>query len=109
MQDARNELVSRGLSAKNMPLPQDLLHGEGATPCEPGIDSGGIGKNHGLHPKPEQVRAVVEDLAQSYENPAEVVKWHYSAPDRLDDVESAALEDNVVMWVLERSRWWISQ
>jgi trigger factor len=44
----------------------------------------------------------VEDLSQSYENPPEVVKWYYAEPDRLHDVESAVLEDNVVAWVLER-------
>jgi trigger factor len=63
---------------------------------------GELVKVHGLYPKSEQVRAVVEDLSQSYENPAEVVKWHYSEPDRLQDVESAVLEDNVVAWVLDQ-------
>ena len=60
-------------------------------------------KIHGLHSTPERVRAVVEDLAQSYENPDEVVKWHYSSPDRLNDAESAVLEDNVCTWVWRRS------
>ena len=59
-------------------------------------------KIHKLHSTPERVRAVVEDLAQSYENPDEVVKWHYSSPDRLNDAESVVLEDNVVTWVLEK-------
>ena len=45
---------------------------------------------------------MVEDLAESYENPAEVVKWHYAAPDRLNEAESLALEENVVTWVLEK-------
>ena len=59
-------------------------------------------KVHNLHATPEQVRGVVEDLAQSYENPEEVVKWHYSSPDRLNEIGSAVLEDNVVAWVLEK-------
>ena len=100
-QDAHNELVSRGLGAKNLPLPQDLLKERAQRRVNLGLILGELVKTHHLHPKPEQVRAVVEDLAQSYENPAEVVKWHYSAPERLGEVESAALEDNVVKWVLE--------
>jgi trigger factor len=102
MQEAREELTSRGLSAKNLPLPQDLLLERAQRRVNLGLILGELVKSHGLHPKPEQVRAVVEDLAQSYENPAEVIKWHYSVPDRLNEVESAALEDNVVMWVLEK-------
>jgi trigger factor len=100
-QDANNELASRGLAAKNVPLPQELLRERAQRRVGLGLILGELVKTHNLHPKPEQVRAVVEDLAQSYENPAEVVKWHYSAPERLSEAESAALEDNVVKWVLE--------
>jgi trigger factor len=102
MQEAREEMASRGLSARNLPLPQDLLLERAQRRVNLGLILGELVKSHGLHPTPEQVRAVVEDLAQSYENPAEVIKWHYSVPDRLNEVESAALEDNVVMWVLEK-------
>jgi trigger factor len=100
-QDAHKELASRGLHAKNTPLPQELLNERAQRRVGLGLILGELVKTHNLHPKPEQVRAVVEDLAQSYENPAEVIKWHYSAPERLSEVESAALEDNVVKWVLE--------
>ncbi|WON72845.1 trigger factor [Nitrosospira sp. Is2] len=100
-QDAHNELASRGLAAKNMPLPQELLKERAQRRVGLGLILGELVKAHNLHPRPEQVRAVVEDLAQSYENPAEVTKWHYSAPERLSEIESAALEDNVVKWVLE--------
>jgi len=102
MQDARKDLASRGMSAKNMARPPDLFRERAQRRVSLGLILGELVKAHGLHPKAEQVRAVVEDLSQSYENPAEVVKWHYAEPDRLHDVESAVLEDNVVVWVLDR-------
>jgi trigger factor len=101
-QSARDDLASRGMNARDVPLPEDLLRERAQRRVNLGLILGELVKTHGLHPKPEQVRAVVEDLAQSYENPAEVVKWHYSVPDRLNEVESAALEDNVVRWVLDK-------
>lgn len=101
-QSARDDLASRGLSDRNVPLPQDLLRERAQRRVNLGLILGELVKIHNLHPKPEQVRAVVEDLAQSYENPAEVIKWHYSVPDRLNEAESAALEDNVVTWVLDK-------
>ncbi|HVW65613.1 MAG TPA: trigger factor [Nitrosospira sp.] len=101
-QDARKDLASRGMSAKNMALPPDLFQERAQRRVSLGLILGELVKAHGLHPKAEQVRAVVEDLSQSYENPAEVVKWHYAEPDRLHDVESAVLEDNVVVWVLDQ-------
>ncbi len=54
-----------------------------------------------LHAKPEQIKALVQDYAQSYDNPEEVVQWHYSDPTRLQDAENLVLEDNVVVWVTD--------
>lgn len=53
-----------------------------------------------LAPRPEQIRALVDEYAQGYEDPQEVVQWYYENPERLQDVEALALEDNVVAWVV---------
>jgi trigger factor len=102
MQDARSDLEARGMKAADIALPQDLFWEQAQRRVNLGLILAELVKVHNLHAKPEQVRAVVEDLAQSYENSGEVVKWHYSSPDRLNEVESAVLEDNVVAWVLEK-------
>ena len=59
-------------------------------------------KIHQLKATPEQVRKVIEENAQSYENTEEIVKWHYASKERLQDAESLALEANVVQWVLQQ-------
>jgi trigger factor len=59
---------------------------------------------HQLQAKPEQVRAAVEEQAQSYENPQEVVRWYYQSPERLREIESMVLEDNVVEWALRTAK-----
>ncbi|MGH8694355.1 MAG: trigger factor, partial [Burkholderiales bacterium] len=61
-------------------------------------------KKHGLEAKPDQIKAVVGEYAQSYEKPEEVLRWYYQSPDRLREVESIVLEDNVVQWVLANAR-----
>jgi len=43
---------------------------------------------------------VVEEQAQSYERPEEVIKWYYASQERLREIESAVLEENVVEWAL---------
>ena len=65
---------------------------------------GELARAEGLQPKPAEVRAVIEQEAQTYENPAEVVKWFYMQPQRLSEMESAALEANVVKWVLSKAK-----
>ena len=47
-------------------------------------------------------RALVEESAQSYEQPEEVVRWHYQDRTRLADFDAQALEQNVIAWVLAR-------
>jgi trigger factor len=46
----------------------------------------------------------VEEQAQSYENPQEVVRWYYQSPERLREIESMVLEDNVVEWALKTAQ-----
>ena len=57
-----------------------------------------------LAPKPAEVRALIEQEAQTYESPAEVVKWFYMQPQRLSEMEGVALEANVVKWVLSKAK-----
>jgi trigger factor len=46
----------------------------------------------------------VNELAQSYEQPEQVLAWYYGEPNRLATVESLVIEENVVKWVLERAK-----
>jgi len=98
---ARQELAARGVRIdENTPMPTDAFEPQARRRVNLGLILGELTKAHGLFPKPEQVRALVEEQAQSYERPEEVVKWFYAAPERLRDIESAVLEENVVNWAL---------
>ena len=98
---ARQELAARGVQAPAAaPLPADVFEQQALRRVHLGLVVGELVKLHSLYPKPEQVRALVEEQAQSYERPAEIVKWFYASPERLREIESAALEDNVVAWAL---------
>jgi trigger factor len=63
-----------------------------------------LARTENLQPKPAEVRALVEQEAQTYESPAEVVKWFYMQPQRLSEMEGVALEANVVKWVLSKAK-----
>ena len=49
-----------------------------------------------LKTKPEKIRKIIESQAQSYEDSAAFINWHYSDEKRLAAVESMALEDEVI-------------
>jgi len=48
------------------------------------------------------VRANVEDMAQSYEDPEEVIQWHYSEEKNLNEVRQMILENQTVEWILSK-------
>jgi trigger factor len=104
MQSARDDLKERGMKVKDVPLPTDLFQEQAQRRVNLGLIMAELVKTHDLQAKPEQVRTLVEDFAQSYENPVEVVKLHYSSKERLNEAESAVLENNVVAWVLEKAK-----
>ncbi|MGZ0018979.1 trigger factor [Nitrosomonas sp. wSCUT-2] len=100
MQDAKNDLEARGMKSKEIPLSADLFKGKAEYRIKLGLILSELVKEHGLKATSEQVRSIIEDVAQSYENPEQVVKWHYASPDRLKEAEALALEENVVSWAL---------
>jgi trigger factor len=59
---------------------------------------------HKLIASPDQIRAQIEDQAQSYESPDEVLQWYYQSPERMQEVESQVLEENVVAWVAAQAK-----
>jgi len=94
------DIESRGGKAKEMPLSADMFKDQAERRVRLGLILAEVVEAHGLGSKPEQVRMLIDDYAQSYEDPQEVVQWYYQDPQRLHEVEALALEDNVVAWVV---------
>lgn len=99
-EEARANLASRGMNVKDIPVEPAWFADQAVRRVRLGLVVAEIVKKNELYAKPEQIRAVVEEQAQSYEDPADVVRWYYSDTQRLAQVEALVVEDNVVDWVL---------
>jgi trigger factor len=51
----------------------------------------------------EQLKAKVEEIASTYEQPEEVVNWYYGDKQRLSEIETLALEDAVVDFIFSQA------
>jgi trigger factor len=102
MAGMRNDLAGRGLKAEDIPMPREAFEPEARKRVGLGLIVSDLVRQHQLQAKPDQVKSVVQDYAQSYERPEEVVRWYYQSPERLREVESLVLEDNVVQWALSQ-------
>lgn len=102
---ARQDLAARGVPVRDdMPLPADLFEKQAQRRVSLGLILAEVVRKQNLQAKPDQVRAAVEEQAQSYEHPQEVVKWFYQSKERLGDIEAMVLEENVVNWALATAK-----
>ncbi len=96
--NARRDLEMRGMKTKDIPVEPAWFVEQAERRVKLGLIMAELVKKAELHAKPEQVRALVEEMAQSYEDPSELVRWYYAQPERLAQAEAVVIEDNVVAW-----------
>ncbi|MEO8937190.1 MAG: trigger factor [Burkholderiaceae bacterium] len=104
IQNAGEEMRRRGMSIDSMPLTSELFSAQAERRVRLGLVLAELVKNEELQARPDQIKAHIEDLAQSYEKPAEVVRWYFADRSRLGEVEALVLEENVVNFVLGKAR-----
>ena len=104
MESARNDMQARGMNVQDVPLSADIFGEQAKRRVSLGLILAEAVHANGLVAKPEQVRKLIEEFAQSYEDPQEVIKWHQQNPERMQEMESLALENNVVEWVLGKAQ-----
>lgn len=91
------DMQSRGV--QTVKLSADMFTGQAERRVRLGLILAEIVQAHKLVAQPEQIRALIAEQAQSYEDPDQVVQWYYQNPERMHEIESLALEENVVAWV----------
>jgi len=102
---AREELKQRGVpNADSVPMPAEVFSTESERRVRLGLLVSELVKQAQLQAKPEQVRARIEEFAQNYEQPAQVVSYYLADRQRRAEIEAIVLEDNVVAHVLENAK-----
>ncbi|MDC8786344.1 trigger factor [Roseateles koreensis] len=102
---AREDLKKRGVKdADKAPIPEEIFRPQAERRVRLGLVVGELVRSNNLQAKPEQLQAHIEELAQSYEKPAEVVRWYLSDRNRLAEVEAVVVENNVTDFVLSKAQ-----
>ncbi len=99
-QQSMQDMEQRGMKIpKGMALPPELFAERAEKRVKLGLLLGKLVEQQGLEAKPEQVKAMIQEFAQGFEQPEQVVRWYAADPSRMREVENLVLEDNVVAWV----------
>jgi trigger factor len=104
LERATADLHARGIRPEQVQLEAKAFEEAAKRRVALGLIIAELARAEKLQPKPAEVRALIEQEAQGYESPAEVVKWFYMQPQRLSEMEGLALEGNVVNWVLSKAK-----
>jgi trigger factor len=103
-EQTRQDMAGRGMDVKSLPFPADLFAAKAERRVRLGLILSQLVGDNSLQATQEQVKAQIEDFAQSYEDPKEVLKYYYSDRRRLSEVEALVLEENVVNYVLGKAK-----
>jgi trigger factor len=105
MHAAREDLKQRGIKdAETAPLPQELFETQAERRVRLGLVVAELVRANNLQAKPEQLQAHIEEMSQSYEKPAEVMRWYLSDRKRMAEVEAMVIEKNVTEFVLAKAK-----
>ena len=103
MAQRRLELSHSGFDASEIELDAGDFEPSARRRVSLGLLVAELIKENDIKADPEEVRARIESIASTYEDPQQVVRWYYSQPQHLSDIESTVLEDTVTAWILERA------
>jgi len=105
VESAREDLKQRGIKdADKAPIPAEIFRPQAENRVRLGLVVGDLVRTQKLEATPEQIKAHVEDLAASYEKPAEVVRWYYGDKRRMAEVEAIVVEANVTAFLVSKAQ-----
>jgi len=104
MQVAAQNLRQRGLDPAQVPMEPSVFETQAQRNAKLRLVLTELVNSNNLQATADQVRAMVDTFAQSFEKPDELVSWYYADVKRLDEPAALATEENVVAWVLDKAK-----
>jgi trigger factor len=105
VEQARANLKERGFKdADKLPIPAENFKDQAERRVRLGLVVAELVRANGLQARPEQLQKHIEELSQSYEKPAEVMRWYLSDRQRMAEVEAVVIENNVAEFVLGKAK-----
>ncbi len=103
-QRVRQQFSQQMRGAKADQLPLDIFKPEAERRVKLGLLVAELVKSEGLKVDAARVDALLDDIAASYEDPAEVKVYYKSHPELMQNLEALAAEDLVVEHVLAKAK-----
>jgi len=101
---ARADLKQRGVKdAETVPIPEEIFKPQAERRVRLGLVVAELVRSNNLQARPEQLQAHIEEMSQSYEKPAEVMRWYLGDRQRMAEVAAVVVENNVTQFVMAKA------
>jgi trigger factor len=103
--NVRQDMKQRGMKDwETAPIPDGVFDEQASKRVRLGLVVSELVRSAGLQAKPEQLQKHIEEVSQSYEKPAEVVRYYFGDRERMAQVEALVIENNVAEHVLAHAK-----
>jgi trigger factor len=94
--------LAQGGQGNNINLPVELFEEQARKRVTLGLIIAEVLGSNNIELDEARVRQKIEQFAQSYEDPQQVIDYYYSNKEQLSGIQNLVLEDQVVDWVLDQ-------
>jgi len=103
-ENLQKQMSESGNLQAGMTLPKELFEGEAKRRVSLGLIVGEAVKVSELKPDADRVKAKVDDLAKTYEDPQEVINHYNNNPQLKQSLEGLVLEEMIVEWIVDQAK-----
>ncbi len=102
MQQMQQNLASQGMKQGDVQLNPDMFKDQASRRVSLGLIMAEIVKDNDIKVDDKKVRAKVEEIAEPYDQPEQVISWYYGDKQRLNEIESLVFEEQIIEWLLSK-------
>ncbi len=94
--------LAQGGQGNNINLPVELFEDQAKKRVTLGLIIAEVVSSNNIEVDEDRVRQRIEEFAQTYEEPQQVIDYYYGNKEQLSGIQNLVLEDQVVDWVLDQ-------
>lgn len=104
MDSTKEDMKKQGQNIENIKLTHEMFVADARRIVTLRFLVSELIKTNQLAVTDDEIKAVVEDMASMYEDPAEYIEWYYKDRSRLEQAKAMALEEKVIKHILSLAK-----
>jgi trigger factor len=101
VEQAKSNLAQQGVNVEGLPFDPENFKPNAERRVKLSLLMGKIISDNSIQPDEERVKAAIDAIAASYEDPQEVVDYYMNDQQRLSQIQMTVVEDMVVEWIYD--------